>query len=190
MNKFTNWSFESDQVNDFAFWKEVFTPEECKTIIDLGKSNEMKKGTAEGSDDVRDSKISWIYVTSETEWIFRKVTDIVMALNSKYFGFDLFGLAEGFQFTEYHAPTGKYDAHVDKRFGGMTRKLSLTIQLSNESEYEGGELTIYRSLKPEFMPKEQGTLVAFPSYVVHEVKPVSKGSRYSLVAWVTGKPFK
>ena len=40
------------------------------------------------------------------------------------------------------------------------------------------------------MKKEQGTLILFPSYVLHEVKPVTKGERNSLVSWVTGKQFK
>ena len=40
------------------------------------------------------------------------------------------------------------------------------------------------------LPKEQGKLILFPSYVLHEVKPVTKGERYSLVAWITGPQFK
>jgi len=40
------------------------------------------------------------------------------------------------------------------------------------------------------MKKEQGTLILFPSYTLHEVKPVTKGERNSLVSWVTGKQFK
>ena len=40
------------------------------------------------------------------------------------------------------------------------------------------------------MKKEQGTLILFPSYTLHEVKPVTKGERNSLVTWVTGKSFK
>jgi predicted 2-oxoglutarate/Fe(II)-dependent dioxygenase YbiX len=40
------------------------------------------------------------------------------------------------------------------------------------------------------IPKEQGTLIAFPSFMLHEVSPIKKGTRYSLVAWITGENFK
>jgi PKHD-type hydroxylase len=72
----------------------------------------------------------------------------------------------------------------------VIRKLSLSIQLTDPKEYEGGELILYEDDKGTEMKKEQGTLVLFPSYILHEVKPVTKGERNSLVAWVTGKQFK
>ena len=49
---------------------------------------------------------------------------------------------------------------------------------------------LYEDDKGAKMKKEQGTLIIFPSYILHEVKPVTKGERNSLVAWVTGKQFK
>ena len=38
--------------------------------------------------------------------------------------------------------------------------------------------------------KARGTLVAFPSYVMHRVTPVTSGTRKSLVAWVAGPKFR
>jgi PKHD-type hydroxylase len=70
------------------------------------------------------------------------------------------------------------------------RKLSISIQLTNPEEYEGGELKLYDSKEETIMDKAQGTLILFPSYVLHEVMPVTKGERNSLVTWVTGKQFK
>jgi PKHD-type hydroxylase len=75
-------------------------------------------------------------------------------------------------------------------FNGTVRKLSFVIQLSDPKDYKGGELQIHLSDTPEVMKKEQGTLIAFPSYILHEVTPITKGKRYSLVGWITGKPFK
>jgi PKHD-type hydroxylase len=96
---------------------------------------------------------------------------------------------EGIQFTKYSAPAGRYGKHVDSWVKGPVRKLSFTLQLSDPQEYEGGELRLYFKDDPEVMPKPQGAITLFPSYVLHEVTPVTKGTRYSLVAWVTGKPF-
>jgi PKHD-type hydroxylase len=74
------------------------------------------------------------------DWVFRRVTDITLNLNERFFKFDLFGLNEGFQFTNYEAPSGKYGKHVDRGMNIPVRKLSISIQLTNPEEYEGGEL--------------------------------------------------
>ena len=191
-NKFDNssWNFESDQVNFYSFWNNAFSKEECQTIINIAKDKGLIKGTTKGETDVRDSKISWLYPTDNIDWVFRRVTDIILNLNERFFKFDLFGLNEGFQFTNYEAPSGKYGKHVDRGINAAVRKLSISIQLTDPKEYEGGELHLYDDDKETVMDKTQGTLIMFPSYVLHEVMPVTKGERNSLVTWVTGKQFK
>ena len=111
-------------------------------------------------------------------------------MNKRFFGFDLYGFTEGLQFTNYQAPTGRYDSHVDRAFDTSIRKLSITIQLSNPKDYEGGNLELINSNKPTICEKEQGKLYAFPSFVLHRVTPIIKGERNSLVGWITGKNFK
>ena len=113
-----------------------------------------------------------------------------MSLNSQFFKFDLFGLAEGMQFTKYTAPGGKYGTHIDRITGGLTRKLSFTLQLSDPADYVGGDLQLHLGDDPLKMNREQGYVAVFPSYVLHEVTPVTEGTRYSLVSWITGAPFK
>ena len=186
----SSWNFELDQTNLFAFWNDAFSKEECQTIIDIAKDKGLIKGTTKGKSDVRDSKISWLYPIDDMDWAFRRVTDITLNLNERFFKFDLFGINEGFQFTNYEAPSGKYGKHVDRGINLPVRKLSISIQLSNPEKYEGGELYLYDYDKGTVMDKTQGTLIIFPSYVLHEVTPVTKGTRNSLVTWVTGKQFK
>jgi PKHD-type hydroxylase len=72
----------------------------------------------------------------------------------------------------------------------VSRKLSLTVQLTDPSEYEGGNLQIMTTGTPVNARKQRGLIVAFPSYVLHQVTPVTQGSRQSLVAWVSGPAFK
>ena len=188
-----SWAFNLDHVEDWAHIENLFTPAECAQIIAIGESKILKeasinnKGTVDG---IRDSKVAWLYFVDDMEWVYRRVTDAVLSLNSQFFKFDLFGFNEGFQFTRYDAPSGFYGAHIDKTYGSLVRKLSVTIQLSAPEDYEGGELALQIGKDPITMPKEQGKIVAFPSYVLHEVRPVTKGTRYSLVAWATGIPFK
>lgn len=186
-----SWQFESDKTQNWAYMDNLFTPEECMAIIAIGNEKLEKATVAGGEDkkDIRESQIAWLY-GADIEFAFRRVTDAVLNLNNQFFQFDLFGMAEGFQFTRYDAPTGHYGMHIDKMLNGTVRKLSLTIQLSAPEDYEGGELALQMSKEADLMPKELGKMIVFPSYVLHEVRPVTKGTRYSLVAWITGKPFK
>ena len=194
--KFENssWNFETDQVNLYAFWKKAFSKKECQTIINIAKNKGLIKGTTLNDNktkDVRDSKISWLYSSDNIDWVFRRVTDITLNLNKRFFKFNLFGINEGFQFTNYKAPSGKYGKHIDRAINIPVRKLSISIQLTNPKKYEGGELKLYNGKKEgSVMDKEQGTLIIFPSYILHEITPITKGERDSLVTWVTGKQFK
>ena len=188
-----SWLFAMDKIETFAY-AETFTPAQCKTIIQIGKNSVLEKaivggGSGKYDDSCRKSRTSWLFPADGNEWIFQKLTDTALFLNEQFFKFDLLGFAEGIQFTEYEAPNGKYDPHVDCMYHGKIRKLSISVKLSNENDYEGGNV-ICNYGNELVMPRTQGTMIAFPSYALHGVKPVTKGTRYSLVAWITGPAFK
>lgn len=187
-----SWAFNLDPVHSWAYWDKAFTQEECKRIIEIGNNRTQKQATTHNNDkdNVRKSKVAWLYPSDDMEWVYRRMTDIITDLNNRFFQFDLFGATEGFQFTKYQAPGGKYGKHIDSSPGTLIRKLSFTLQLSKPEDYKGGDLVLYLGDKPETMKREQGFVALFPSYVLHEVKPVTDGTRYSLVSWITGKPFK
>ena len=95
------------------------------------------------------------------------------------------------QFTTYKGKNeGRYGWHHDVDFKNPLphhRKLSVTIQLSDPSEYEGGEFEFENGIDklPDDV-KEKGTVLIFPSFYKHQVKPVTSGTRHSLVTWVEG----
>lgn len=187
------WNFEKDHVNFYAFQNNAFTKEECETIINIGKDKDLKKGELlQGKDHTkrRQNDISWLYPNDDTKWIYERITNIIINLNKQYFKFNLYGINEALQFTNYKSPSDKYGKHIDRATNKIIRKLSVSIQLTNPDEYEGGELCLYDNDEGEIMKKTQGTLTVFPSFTVHEVMPVTKGERNSLVAWVTGPAFK
>jgi PKHD-type hydroxylase len=187
------WPFEVDHVEAWSYWDNLFTKEECEMIVAIGQSKKPEAAGVIGGEElkaVRDSNIAWIFPAPEVNWIFQRVAGAVHSLNNDFFKFDLFGLTEGFQFTEYAAPTGYYGAHIDCGKGIPPRKLSVTIQLSPSDAYEGGDLLLHYDKTPTKAPTEQGKAIVFPSYLLHEVTPVTKGTRHSLVCWVTGRPFK
>lgn len=184
-----------DHVENWSFALSIFSKEECEKIIQLGESLNPSRAvtygeTASTPSTVRKSNVSWITPSAESEWLFRRMTDLVNHSNDKFFKFDLWGFAEGFQFTKYEAPEGHYDRHIDKTYAQVSRKLSVVIQLTDPSEYEGGDLNLYTGIDPIPMKKGLGNACLFPSYMMHQVTPVTKGTRYSLVAWVTGPQFR
>lgn len=175
--------------------EKVFTVEECKKIIEIGKSIGLipsKFGSDVTDPKVRDSYVSWINPSEETNWIFERLEDTIGLVNEALFRYDLIGFVDGIQFTEYKEPGGHYASHIDRLNAGQAvRKLSCTIQLSDPADYDGGELEILTSLeKTEKAPKEQGTAFFFNSYLLHRVHPVTRGTRYAMVIWVTGPRFR
>jgi len=192
----SSWRFEIDQIHPYSFAVNLFNKQECENIIKLGEHLHQHLGTISTKEalnkKIRDSMVSWIYPGKESTWMYEKIVPAILELNKQFHHFDLSGLYEGFQFTKYIGPTGKYKAHTDRSYNTNIRKLSFTIQLSEDDKYKGGDLVLYDG-SPIKLPKklrQQGVLIAFPSFAVHEVKAVTKGTRYSLVGWVGGPNFK
>lgn len=185
------WPFQLDEVDSFAYHKNFVTPKECSQIIQLGKKEGLIKGRVRNNKfkKIRNNSISWIYATKNNYWLFSKISQCVMDLNKQFFKFDLFGFTEGFQFTNYKSPGEHYDFHVDRGLNFHVRKLSFSLQLNDSKTYTGGKL-IFKEGKEQEAPNEQGTLILFPSFLLHKVTPMIKGERNSLVGWITGPGFK
>lgn len=182
----------------FAWWENGFTDEEITTICDMGERQQPKSayvgtGVGEMNENIRNSTISWI----ESEgWLADKLQHIARQLNGKFFGLDLWGFGESFQYTTYKyiKKSNKkqhYDWHMDQGPNdNAPRKLSLVLQLSDPTEYEGGNLELMTGTTPEICKKQKGLVYAFPSYVMHRVSPITHGTRRTLVVWISGPRFK
>ena len=149
----------------------------------------------------RDSSIVWM----DDRWIYKEIQPYVKVANQNAGWNCHWEWPKSCQFTKYK-PGQYYDWHCDswervyEKEGptkGKIRKLSATVSLSDEKDYSGGELEFQfrngdnpnaRRMCKDILPK--GSLVVFPSFVWHRVKPVTKGVRYSLVIWNLGYPFQ
>ena len=187
-----SWQFQTDKINLYAYKDNFLSTEECDLIVKIGHAKNLELGNTKDNNKLktRKSNISWLSPSDNLEWLYRRLTDVITDLNNQFFRFDIFGIQEGLQFTNYKAPDGKYDSHTDRGYGSVIRKLSISIQLTNEDNYDGGDLELLQSDKADKMDKQQGKLIMFPSFVQHRVTPVIKGERNSLVIWVTGNNFK
>jgi|TARA_R110000824_G_scaffold43784_4_gene127875 PKHD-type hydroxylase len=175
----------------------VFTPEQCQEIIKIGREHPKQEaqigmGKEQGSVDFkkRTSDISWIPFGKAMP-MYRDIEELMLRTNNNHFGFQGMQLTELAQYTEYQAG-GFYDWHVDNDIifekQPPVRKISMTLALSPDDEYEGGGLELMEEGK--FVRPKQGHAVFFASFCRHRAVQVTKGIRRSLVMWFGGPPFK
>ena len=81
---------------------------------------------------------------------------------------------------------GSHNEHDELQNDNNTRKLSMSVILN--SDYEGGDFEIF-GLENKIPRLEEGSIIVFPSFKEHRVTPVTRGIRYSLVAWFVGPPY-
>ena len=186
---------EDKYLDEYYYFEDSFSDNELKNITDLVEQykDQLNDGIVSNTIDktYRSSKISWIPFDDETKWLYNKIGSLVNIANEELWDFDILGMRENIQYGEYHASeNGHYDWHMD--IGGkiINRKISVTIQLSDPTEYEGGELQFMTNREVNVAPIGKGVTILFPSYFLHRVTPVTKGIRKSLVIWITGKAFK
>jgi PKHD-type hydroxylase len=179
--------------DQWAFYKAAFTPEECESIKKLFKDPvQALTGSHENpgrNSEIRKSDISWLPYSPEVKWLYEKLSKAIFDCNNTRYGFQLSGFGEALQIGRY-SEGDHYAFHQDIGPKEMSiRKLSIVLQLSNPEDYEGGELEFqgFESIK---VPNDQGDLILFPSFNPHRVKAVTKGTRYSLVAWISGPSFR
>lgn len=169
----------------------------CQELIDIGNAEITKEATVGGGEKpkkkLRVCQVAWL----TDPWIMEMLMNYVD--NANYYAGWNFQIERpvAIQFTKYEVG-GHYNWHRDtnvdiSKTGGKTRKLSITVTLNDD--YEGGELMIdsedhYWNKNPRKVRSSLGSVAVFPSDTYHRVTKVTKGTRYSLVVWVMGEPWK
>lgn len=182
-------------IEPWVWWAGAFSEQELDWLQDKAKHAEQNAQVGNGGNGVvnpnlRRSQVSWLSNTAETKWVFEKLASVISQMNAQHFRFDLTGFGEPLQLTNYdQSENGMYGWHQDYG-GGVSRKLSMAVQLTDPAEYEGGNLQVMTSSEPQNVRKQRGLIAIFPSYILHQVTPVTQGSRQSLVTWVSGPAFK
>ena len=175
----------------------LFTPDQCRQVIECGRRQKPQKAQVgmnkpEGGLDTkkRVTTISWIPFKEMPE-MYDQVNEFIQKANRNHFGFEDVHVTEPAQFTEY-PEGGFYDWHMDNDVNMQheppVRKISMTLLLSHESQFEGGELELMAKGKRAKLT--QGQAIIFASFLNHRVAPVTRGVRQSLVMWFGGTPFR
>ena len=138
----------------------------------------------------RESRIGWLAANDQSQWLYEALKPVLEEANRRWFHMDLAGYTEPLQLTEYG--TGQfYDWHMDFGAGPVSiRKLAFVVQLTDPADYDGGDLEIMNSRDPQPMPRDRGVIIMFPTFILHRVTPVTRGTRRSLVGWIGGPPLR
>lgn len=180
---------------DYVWLTNYFKEDEVARVRNLwdealaGNAKVNNTASVLERDDLRKSKIMFIE-GGANDWIYDKLAVACIQVNTNRYKFDITGFQTALQLANY-GPEDFFEWHMDFGSGNISnRKLSISVQLSDPEEYEGGDLQFMLNQKVVSAPKTKGTAIIFPSYAMHRVLPVTSGSRKSIVGWIGGAPYR
>ena len=168
---------------------------QCNEINDLWSDIDSHKGkigdqTKYKNVTIRNSDINAFPYSSSEQKAFQEILNpYITVANRDCFGFNLNGFCE-FQIAQYK-PNNFYSEHLDVQLNEneSQRKLSLTLQLTDPKEYEGGDFIFGSGINQPSNDalRKKGSILIFPSFLPHTITEVKEGVRRSLVGWYEGK---
>jgi PKHD-type hydroxylase len=192
---------QAKELPPYSWYPVLFSPPECAELIRLGESSPLfpgQIGNGIANEVVTDPdyrQVRTCAITPEqAPWAYQRLSERVVWANREHFRYDLNGLHEQLVFLRYDFDPehpGKYRWHQDTG-GGMSslRKLSTVTQLSDPADYDGCRLRMFTNCDFDPDKVQRGDTLIFPSWTPHCVTPITRGTRYSLVSWITGAPFR
>lgn len=173
----------------YTYWKwdSVLSDEQCNLLINQTnweEGNKAQVGNYELNQEVRKTDVVWQPNLSVAGCLCNTYATAANRLAG--WDFDLL-FNEQVQMSKYKSDGGFYDWHIDiaEPQDELQRKLSVSILLNDD--FEGGEFDF--DLESNVLTKK-GSILVFPSFVRHRVRPVTKGTRYTAVNWIRGVKFK
>ncbi|WP_417713232.1 2OG-Fe(II) oxygenase [Pseudophaeobacter arcticus] len=174
---------------------DAFSVGECEQIIAALARSPASDALLVGQNqnhNLRKAKLVWIDEVAGMGWVMERLIELVRRANVK-FDFDLREFSESPQVATYKATdSGHFSWHSDIGDGPAAgkRKLTLVLQLSKPSSYEGGDLEIMPGAQVLAASRVQGCASVFPSFWLHQVTPVKHGVRHSMTVWAHGPAFR
>ena len=187
--------------NNFYYYSQVFSNDEISYLEQMVHENytfsKGKVGTVElgnlDSSVYNNRDIAYLPPNNDTKWLYEKLEQLVVQANEALFNFSITNVTDLIHYVIYPENGGHLDWHMDiGKLGVNRRKLALTVQLSDPSEYDGGEFEVWFGGSEEFVevPRQKGDVIIFPTFLMHRVKPIIRGQRKALVFWTGGEPFR
>ena len=170
-----------------------FEPKQCDAIVkacveELWMSGETIGGGV--NKKIRNVE-QQVLPINQQGWPLTRILELGKQANNARFKFDVQG------FLDVDAPMimkytkgGHYDWHVDTGNSVCHRKLSFTIQLSDDKDYVGGDVEFIGTKVDTKAFRQKGVCIIYPSFLPHRVSKVTKGTRHAIVGWIHGPTFK
>jgi PKHD-type hydroxylase len=171
----------------------VLTPTQCMMlrqdaeVIGMKRATVMKKDGTTRRSFARSCSSCWVPMAPHYKWLYSIVNELTMAINAEHYRFDITGVQQ-LQILKYN-PLQQFWWHYDT-FTGSDRKMTMVVNLSDPSEYLGGGLQVKADIENARFIRDQGAGCWFPSYIEHRARAPIWGTRWVLVAWLTGPSWK
>lgn len=187
--------------NTFYYYKNVFNDsmiEELEKMVythykfSKGRTGIAELGNDTDSYETNNRDIAYIKPANHSQWLYELLFPLALEANEKLFHFDIDTVTDPIHYVIYPEDGGHLDWHMDTgAYGVNKRKLAMTVQLSDPSEYDGGEFEIwFGGQESMVVPREKGDVIIFPAFCLHRVRPITRGQRKCLVFWTGGRPFR
>ena len=181
-------------IANYIFISNFFSEQECNRIKKEGQKNLNNGIVGESTDlSIRNSNVSFINNNQNSvQDLMQKAVDAIVAYAKEYYLL-VITKAEPIQYAEYTKDMF-YTWHTDSTEqlkSNIKRDISASIILSKKEDYKGGSLQMITEntiknnvvIPQDVEDQEQGTLIIFPSNMIHRVSKVTSGLRASLVLW-------
>ena len=174
-------------------YTDILTPEACDIIVKT-YANELVKteppiigagASRTINRDIRNVERVMLPVYKD---IGGRLAAAGFAANNQAWKFNITHANQG-EFLKYPAG-GRYTAHMDTFLNPESECRKLTVLAFLNDDFEGGRFFIQDGHERYYPPQEKGTVLVFPSFLVHGVEDVTAGTRYSVVCWLVGPFFK
>jgi PKHD-type hydroxylase len=187
--------------NTFYYFKNVFNDRMIEDLDRMVYSNYTfskgmvgfrELGNQTDSHETNNRNIAYIEPKANSQWLYELLFPLALEAN-RVFQFDIDIVTDPIHYVVYPEDGGHLDWHTDVgAYGVNKRKLAMTVQLSDPSDYDGGDFEIWIGGKDGFItvPREKGDVIVFPTFCMHRVKPITRGQRKCLVFWTGGRPFR
>ena len=180
----------------YLFTENALDPAACDLLVTLAGAAEMADAGLVGkttSHALRRADLVWLDDLPQAAPVMDRLIRLVAAANRDGFDVDLTEFAESAQIARYRAEReGHFGWHTDIGRGllAVKRKLTIVVQLSDPADYDGGALELRPDANVAIAPRTRGTAAIFPSFVLHRVAPVTRGTRWSLTLWAHGPAYR
>jgi PKHD-type hydroxylase len=177
----------------YATAQNFLSPQEMDSLIAEHAALVTEGTLGHGNTDakLRRSRVVGLSHEQKYAWLYQRLWAAVQVCNPQCFDVEVTGVEANVQLARYDsANRGFYDWHFDFGPAKATRKLSISIQLSDSEDYDGGDLEMMFGNVPTKLDRTRGAFIIFPSFMLHRVTPVTRGTRWSLVAWILGKRWR